>query len=79
MDLMRSETSGGQLTSTPMVLGTVFKGNQCINCSTPFIIGTGDYGTVLFGNTPPPSSANSITDWQTLGTSIGGSIGTVAQ
>ena len=79
MDLMRSETSGGQLTSTPTVLGTIFKGNQCINCSTPFIIGTGDYGTVLFGNTPPPSSANSITDWQTLGTSIGGSIGTVAQ
>jgi hypothetical protein len=79
MDVMRSETSGGQLTTTPMVLGTIFVGNQCANCSTPFIIGTGDYGTVLINNVPPPSSPNSISDWQTLGSSIGGSVGTVAQ
>lgn len=79
MDVMRSETSVGQLTTTPMVLGTIFLGNQCANCSTPFIIGTGDYGTVLISNVPPPSSPNSISDWQTLGSSIGGSIGTVAQ
>ncbi len=77
MNLMRSEISGGQLTSTPDLLGTLFQGNQCTNCSTPFIVGTGDYGTVLMNNQLPTSTPHFLSDWQTLGSSIGGSIGTV--
>ena len=51
MSLMRSETSGGaQLSSTPMVLGTIFQSDQCLNCSPAFIIGTGDYGATLVNN-----------------------------
>ena len=27
---------GGQVSSTPMVLGTIFQSDQCVNCGTPF-------------------------------------------
>jgi hypothetical protein len=79
MNLMRSETSGGQLTSTPMVLGSIFQADQCLNCSTAFVIGTGANGTVLKNNQPTPASPNFLSDWQTLGSSIGGSTDTVIQ
>ena len=78
MNLMRIETSGGQLGSTPMILGTIFSGNQCSNCNAAFIIGTGAYGTVLINNRPLPSSPNFLLDWKTIA-GLGGSIGTVIQ
>ena len=77
MNVMRSQASGGQLTGIPMLLGTILQANQCFNCNTAFIIGTGDYGTVLSGNTPSSGSPNFLSDWQTLGNGAGGSIGTV--
>jgi Ricin-type beta-trefoil lectin domain-like/Pectate lyase superfamily protein len=79
MNGMRSEGSGGQLTGTPMLLGTIFQTNQCGNCSTAFVIGTGDYGTILSNNQPSPSSPNFLADWQILGSGNPGSIGTVIQ
>jgi len=80
MNVMRSETSGGaQLTSTPMLLGTIFQTNQCLNCNTAFVIGTGDYGTTMVNNLPSPSSPNFLSNWDILGSSIGGAIGTVIQ
>jgi hypothetical protein len=77
MSLMRSGTSGGKLTQTPMVLGTILQSNQCSNCSTAFVIGTGDYGTVLSGNIPAFTSPQFLSDWQTLGSGIVGSVGTI--
>jgi hypothetical protein len=79
MNLMRSEALGGQLTSTPMLLGTIFQTNQCLNCSTAFVIGTGDYGTVLVNNQPSSSSPNFLEDWKTLGSAIVGSISSLIQ
>jgi IPT/TIG domain/Putative Ig domain/Pectate lyase superfamily protein len=79
MNMMRSEVTGGQLTTTPMVLGTIFQADQCLNCDTAFAIGTGDYGTVLVNNQPAPSSPNFLSDWKTLAPVIGGSIGSLIQ
>jgi hypothetical protein len=79
MNLMRSETSGGQLTSIPLILGTIFQTNQCLNCSTAFVIGTGDYGTVLANNQPSTSSPNAVANWQISGSANPGSIGTIIQ
>ena len=77
MNLMRSQTSGGQLTDSPMLVGTIFQTDQCSNCSTAFVIGTGDYGTVLINNKPAISSRDFLADWQTLGSSVSASIGTL--
>jgi hypothetical protein len=78
MSLMRSETSGGsQLSSTPMLLGTIFQANQCLNCTPPFIIGTGDYGATFVNNMPASNLPNFLSDWQTLGSGIVGSVATV--
>ena len=80
MNVMRSGTyGGGQLTGTPMLLGTIFQTNQCGNCSTAFVIGTGDYGTILSNNQPSPGSQNFLADSQILGSGSPGSIGTVIQ
>jgi hypothetical protein len=79
MDLLRSETSGGQLSSTPMLLGTIFQGGKCLNCNAAFIIGTGAYGTTFTNNQPLPSSPNFLTNWQTLGSGISGALNTVIQ
>jgi hypothetical protein len=79
MNVMRSEASGGQLTATPMLLGTIFQTNQCGNCSTAFVIGTGDSGTILSHNQPSSSSPNFLADWQILGAGSPRSIGTVIQ
>jgi hypothetical protein len=72
-------TTPGQLTAVPMLLGTIFQADQCLNCSTAFVIGTGDYGTVLVGNAPSSSSPNFLSDWQILGSNVAGSIGTVVE
>lgn len=79
MNLMRSEASGGKLTTTPMVLGSIFQSNQCQNCSTAFTLGTGSYGAVLSHNQPTLNSPNFLADWKTLGSAIVGSIGTIVQ
>jgi hypothetical protein len=79
MNLMRSEASGGKLTTTPMVLGSIFQSNQCQNCSTAFTLGTGSYGAVLTHNQPTLNSPNFLADWKTLGSAIVGSIGTIVQ
>ena len=79
MNVMRSETSGGQLTGIPMLVGTIFQSDQCLDCNTAFVIGTGDYGTVLANNLPLSSTGDFLADWQTLGTSIGASINTFIQ
>ena len=78
-NLMRSEAPGGQLTNTPMLLGTIFQANQCLNCSTAFVIGTGDYGTVLVNNQPSSSSPNFLEDWKTLGSARAGSISSLIE
>ena len=78
MSLMRSETSGGsQLSSTPMLLGTIFQADQCLNCTTPFIRGTGDYGATFVNNMPASNLPNFPSDWQTLGSGIVGSVASV--
>jgi len=77
--LMRSETAGAELTSIPMLLGTIFQTNQCLNCNTTFVIGTGAYGTVLANNQPPTSSINFLEDWKTLGSARAASVGSVIQ
>jgi hypothetical protein len=77
MNLMYSEASGGQFRKVPMVLGTIFQGNSCLNCNTAFVIGTGDYGIVLVNNQPPPRPPNFPADWQTLGSANPASIGTI--
>ena len=79
MNLLRSETSGGQLSSTPMLLGTIFQGGKCLNCNAAFIVGTGAYGTTFTNNQPLPSSPNFLSDWQTLGSGISGALDTVIQ
>ncbi len=79
MNLLRSETAGGQLSSTPMLLGTIFQGGKCLNCNAAFIIGTGAYGTTFTNNQPLPSSPNFLTNWQTLGSGISGALNTVIQ
>jgi Pectate lyase superfamily protein len=77
MNLMYSEVSGGQLRKVPMVLGTIFQGNSCLNCNTAFVIGTGDYGIVLVNNQSPPRPPNFLADWRTLGSANPASIGTI--
>ena len=77
MNLMYSEVSGGQLRKVPMVLGTIFQGNSCLNCNTAFVIGTGDYGIVLADNQPPPRPPNFLADRKTLGSANPASIGTI--
>jgi len=79
MNVMHIQTSGGQLGSTPMLLGTIFQGGQCVNCSAPFVIGTGAYGTSLINNQPPPSSPNFLTNWLILGPGFSGAIDTLVQ
>lgn len=77
MNVMRSQASAGQLTGIPMLVGTILQADQCLNCSTAFVIGTGDYGTVLIGNAPESTSPNFLTDLQILGPNVAASIGTV--
>jgi hypothetical protein len=80
MNLMRiSATSAGQLGTTPMLLGTIFQNDQCINCSLPFVIGTGAYGTTLINNQPPSSTPNFLSNWQTIGPNISGALDTAIQ
>jgi hypothetical protein len=79
VNVMRSEPPSGQLNGTPPLLATAFQGNQCINCSTAFIIGTGAYGTTLIDNQPGISSPAFLADWHTLGASVPASIGTLAR
>jgi hypothetical protein len=77
MNVMRSQASGGTPTDSPMLIGTIFQSNKCVNCNTAFVIGTGDYGTDLINDLPGMTSANFLADWQTLGSEVGGSVGTV--
>jgi hypothetical protein len=79
MDVMRSETTGGQVTAVPMILGTLFQNNQCSNCQAPFVVGTGDYGTILMGNSPAANSPSFLTDWQVLGSTQPGSVKTLVK
>jgi hypothetical protein len=66
MALMRSELSSGQASDSVGILGTIFQANRCTNCSTSFVIGSGDFGTVLYQNQPATSSTAFLADWQTL-------------
>jgi hypothetical protein len=78
MSLMRIEAPGAaQLGSTPMVLGTIFQSDQCLDCHTAFTIGTGDYGATLVNNMPTSNSPNFLSDWRTLGSAVVGSVDTV--
>jgi len=80
MALMRSELSSGAATDSVGVLGTIFQGNRCVNCATSFVIGSGDYGIVLFQNQPTISSPAFLADWQTLlPTNSAKSVGTYMQ
>lgn len=74
------EPAGGQSNATvPSVLGAVFQGNVCKNCSHPFTIGTGDYGTAMIGNQPGIAVSGSITDQTTLAASFGASASSLKQ
>jgi hypothetical protein len=75
-DLVSSEASAGPLRNSPMIIGTIFQQNRCAHCRTAFVIGSGDYGTVLIANQPAQSSA-SVADRKTLGPVVGASIGTL--
>jgi hypothetical protein len=77
MNVMRSQSSGGTLTDSPMLIGTIFQDDKCADCNTAFVIGTGDYGTDLISDLPGIASANFLADWLTLGSASGGSVGTV--
>jgi hypothetical protein len=78
MNVLRSETHRrGCLTSTPMILGTIFQSDQCLNCNTAFVIGTGSFGTVLVNNQPSSTSPNFISDLRILGSAAPASISTV--
>lgn len=80
MALMRSELSGGQASDSVGILGTIFQANRCTNCSTSFVIGSGDFGTVLYQNQPATSSPAFLADWQTLlPTNSAKSFGTLIQ
>jgi hypothetical protein len=80
MAVMRSELSSGQATDSVGVLGTIFQENRCINCNSSFVVGSGDYGIVLFQNQPAISSPAFLGDWQTLlPTNSAKSVGTYAQ
>jgi hypothetical protein len=62
MSLMRVELSSGQATDSATVVGTILQSNRCVNCSTPYVIGSGDYGAILHQNLP----SGAVSDWQTL-------------
>lgn len=79
LSLMYSEASGCVLSSVPMLLGTLFQHNSCANCSTAFVIGSGDYGTILVNNTPARTSPTFMIDMPTLSTVTTASIGTLIQ
>ena len=76
--LMHIEPSGGKIDDNkPDILGTAVESNVCVNCKQAYVIGTGDYGTTLLGNTPGASTPGSITDLILLGSQYGGSKYTV--
>jgi len=45
------ESSQYQPPGFPQVLGTIFQSNTCTTCEVGFHLGSGAYGTVIFGNT----------------------------
>ena len=72
--LLSIEPGGGQINAAiPNVLGTVLQGNSCQNCTHPFTIGTGDYGTTIAGAQPGVTTSGSVTDRASLGASSGAS------
>ena len=78
--LLYIEPAGGQTSaSVPSVLGTMVQGNTCQNCTHPYTIGTGDYGTAVVGNQPGLAVAGSLTDRTMLGASFGASASSIKQ
>jgi hypothetical protein len=77
MNLMRIQIAAGQPVDSPMVVGTIFQSDRCGDCSAPFVLGTGAYGTVLAYDQSPSFSASLLTDLQTEGAAVGASTGTV--
>ncbi len=78
--LLHIETGGGQISAAnPNILGTTMVTNTCTNCTQSFVIGTGDYGTSLVGNSPSWKALGSLTDEINLGSQYGASQSTFKQ
>ena len=61
--LLHIETGGARISpANPNILGTTMVGNTCTNCTQPYVIGTGDYGTSLVGNSPNAKTTGAVTD-----------------
>jgi hypothetical protein len=74
--LMRSESGTARPDNGPALVGTILQANRCVGCDRAFVIGSGDYGTVLVDNEPNSHAAGSISDIGTLGPDAGTSKGT---
>ncbi len=78
--LLHIEPSGGQINAAnPNILGTTMVINTCTNCTQSYVIGTGDFGTSLVGNSPSWKALGSVTDEITLGSQYGASKNTIEQ
>ncbi len=78
--LLHVEPSGAQLSaSIPNILGTTLVDNTCKNCTQAFLIGTGDYGTNLVGNSPSWKTLGAVTDQISYGSQFGASQDTFKQ
>ena len=78
--LLHIETGGAQISpANPNILGTTIVGNTCTNCTQSYVIGTGDYGTSLVGNSPNWKKMGAVTDQINFGSQYGGSQDTLKQ
>ena len=78
--LLHIEPSNGKINAAePNILGTTIVRNACAKCTQAYVIGTGDYGTSLVGNSPNWKTLGSVTDEINLGSQYGGSKETFEQ
>ena len=77
--LVHVEGANLELNATPNILGTIFQNNTCLKCATGFLIGTGNFGTILSGNQPGPGDHNFLSDQRSNGSMVGPSSGTLVR
>lgn len=78
MSVWENEGDGKQYTNPgfPVVLGTIFQSNTCTTCDVGFHLGSGAYGTVIYGNVLRLSGALLLNELTAYSTSAGTSVGT---
>jgi hypothetical protein len=79
--LVHVEADKGPSSVIPHILGTIFQNNSCERCDRAYLIGAGDFGTVLADNKPEPASTGFLTDFDFYGKPVenapsGGATGT---